>query len=97
MDRRRKAMTLEEQRLLRQTLMHAIAAHPEWDVPRLLKEVRTTLHLTLADMAKIGRLSVPALKNIEARRSSPTLGTVDALLRPFGLRVGVVRITPDEG
>jgi len=89
-DKRRKALTPHEQLLLRQQMLQKIGEHPEWDVPRLLKEARKSLHLTLADMARIGRISVPTLKNIESRRSSPTLATIEALLHPLGLRVGVI-------
>jgi transcriptional regulator with XRE-family HTH domain len=90
-DKRRKALTPHEQLLLRQQMMQKITAHPEWDVPRLIKEARKSLHLTLEDMARIGRISVPTLKNIESRRSSPTLATIEALLHPLGLRVGVIQ------
>ena len=89
MDKRRKPLTPHEQLRIRQTMIASLAEHPEWDVPRALKEIRTALHLTIADMAKIGGISVPALKNIEARRQSPTIATVESLLRPLGLKVGV--------
>jgi transcriptional regulator with XRE-family HTH domain len=60
-----------------------------------VRQVRTALHLTIAEMAKAGRLSVPALKNIESGSSSPTLQTAGRLLRPFGLRLSVTRNAAD--
>lgn len=90
MDKRRKPSTAHDQLLLRKQMLLKIGEHSEWDIPRIIREARTSLHLTLEDLAKIGRISVPTLKNIESRRSSPTLTTIEALLHPLGLRVRVV-------
>jgi DNA-binding XRE family transcriptional regulator len=91
MDKRRKPLTPLEQLQLRETMVAMVAQHPEWDVPKMLKQIRKTLHLTTHDMARIGRISELALRNLEAGRSSPTLKTVDGLLRPLGLKLAVVR------
>jgi DNA-binding XRE family transcriptional regulator len=91
-DRRRKPLTPYEQLLLREKMIALVAEHPEWEVPRMLKAIRKSLHLTIADMARVGHISEPALHNAEAGRSSPSLSTVDALLRPFGLKLAVVRV-----
>ena len=91
MDRRRRPMTPLEEVAARDALDRTLAAHPEWDVATVLRTVRASLHLTLVDMARVGRVSVPTLKNIEARRGSPTLQSVERLLRPFGYRLAVVR------
>jgi DNA-binding XRE family transcriptional regulator len=93
MDRRRKALTPHEQLKLREQLTSAIRAHPEWPLAQVLREIRKTLHLTIPDMAKVGRVSVPTLKNIESGASSPTLKTAEKLLRPFGLCITVTRKT----
>jgi transcriptional regulator with XRE-family HTH domain len=90
MDKRRKSLTPHEQLLLRQAMGALVAEHPEWDVPKMLKEIRKTLHLTAREMARIGRISEPALRNLEARRNSPSLETVDSLLRPLGLKLAVI-------
>lgn len=94
MDKRRKTLTPHEQLLLREAMIAMVAQHPEWDVPKMLKEIRKSLHLTTHDMARVGRISEPALRNLEAGRSSPTLKTVDALLRPLGLKLAVTRAAP---
>ncbi len=96
MDRRRKALNPHEQLKLREQLMSAIRAHPEWPFAYVLREIRKTLHLTIPDMAKVGRVSVPTLKNIESGASSPTLQTAEKLLRPFGLRISVSHETEDD-
>jgi transcriptional regulator with XRE-family HTH domain len=96
MDKRRKPLTPHEQLLLRQQVETMILEHPECSVPHLLREVRKTLRLTIAEMARIGRLSVPALKNIESGKNSPSLATVEGLLKPLGLRLSVIRARPAE-
>ncbi len=97
MDKRRKPITPHEQLLLRQKMLALIAEHLEWDVPRTLREIRNALYLTHADMARIGRISEPTLRNAEAKRSSPSIANVDALLRPLGLKLAVVRIPRQDG
>ncbi len=92
MDKRRKPLTPPEQLLLREKMLAMVAEHPEWEVPRMLKEIRKALHLTVAEMARVGRISEPALRNAEAGRSSPSLSTVEGLLRPLGLKLSVVRV-----
>lgn len=94
MDKRYKPLTAHEQLLLREQMNAMLIEHPEWDVPRALKEVRKALHLTHADMARVGKISEPTLRNLESRRRSPSLATVDAILRPFGLKLAVVKAPP---
>ncbi len=96
MDKRGKPLTPHEQLLLRQKVETMILEYPEYSVPQLLREVRKTLHLTIAEMARIGRLSVPALKNIESGKNSPSLATVEGLLKPLGLRLSVMHARPAE-
>jgi transcriptional regulator with XRE-family HTH domain len=47
-------------------------------------------------MARIGGLSVPALKNIESGKNSPSLATVEGLLKPLGLRLRVIQARSAE-
>lgn len=89
MDRRYKPLTPLEQLHAREELVAAIRAHPEWTVPETIRHVRKSLRLTVEEMAKVGKLSAQALRNIEAGRNSPTLETATRLLAPFGLRVSV--------
>jgi DNA-binding XRE family transcriptional regulator len=94
-DKRRKKLTAEEQLDLRERVSALLEEHPDWDVPQVLREVRTSLHLTQRDMARVGKISEPTLRNIEARRHSPSIETVEAMLRPFGLKLAVVRASPN--
>ena len=91
MDKRRKKLTAEEQLDLRAQVTTLLEEHPDWHVPQVLREIRTSLHLTPRDMARVGKISEPTLRNIEARRHSPSIETVEAMLRPFGLKLAVVR------
>jgi transcriptional regulator with XRE-family HTH domain len=91
MDRRRNPITPHEQLKLRQELYAMVDAHPEWEFAQVMHQVRRSLHLTLAEMAKVGRVSVPALKRIESGTGNPTLKTMARLLHPFGLRVATIR------
>jgi DNA-binding transcriptional regulator YiaG len=89
MDKRYKPLTAHEQLKLRQELTAAIEAHPQWTFAQVVKHIRKTLRLTIAEMSKAGRVSTQTLKNIEASVHSPTLETVERLLQPFGLRLTV--------
>jgi transcriptional regulator with XRE-family HTH domain len=96
MDRRRNPITPHEQLKLRQELYSMLDAHPEWQFAQVTRQIRKTLHLTIAEMAKVGRVSVPALKKIESGMGNPTLKTMARLLHPFGLRVATIRL-PAQG
>lgn len=89
MDRRYKPLTPAEQLRARTEAISTILAHPEWTFAEAIRHLRVALQLTVKDMAKVGRLSDQALRNIEARRSSPSVETAARLLRPFGLRLSV--------
>ena len=71
--RDREPVTLfaaEQQLDLRERMSVLLDEHPEWDVPQALREIRTSLHLTQRDMARVGKISEPTLRNIEARRAT---------------------------
>ncbi len=89
MDRRYKPLTALEQLHAREQLLATIEAHPEWTFAETVRYMRQSLRLTIADMARAGKLSDQALRNIEASRNSPTLETAARLLEPFGLRLCV--------
>lgn len=46
-----------------------------------------------ARFAKITNVSVRTLRNLETDAGNPTLATLEAVLEPFGLGVGIRRIT----
>lgn len=89
MDKRYRPLTPLEQLRLREKLDDTLRAHPEWSFAHAVRHIRTSLRLTVDDMAKVARISGQTLRNIEAGRSSPTIETATQLLRPFGLRLSV--------
>ncbi|WP_145008450.1 helix-turn-helix transcriptional regulator [Pseudomonas oryzihabitans] len=46
--------------------------------------------LTQADFARMARISLRTLRQLEQDEGNPTLATLQAVLRPFGLGMGVV-------
>lgn len=46
--------------------------------------------LTQADFARMARISLRTLRQLEQDESNPTLATLQAVFRPFGLGMGVV-------
>jgi DNA-binding XRE family transcriptional regulator len=93
MDKRYKPLTPLEQLHAREQMLTTIQAHPEWTFAETVRHVRKSLRMTIKDMAKVGKLSYDALRNIETSKSSPTLETATRLLNPFGLRLCV---TPQQ-
>jgi transcriptional regulator with XRE-family HTH domain len=89
-DKRFKPLTMAEELDVRRALLDDIEAHPGRSVPEVIRLVRTTLRLTMAEYAKLCGVSARGLQDIERGMKSPTLETVAKLLRPLGLRLGVV-------
>ncbi|HVI56632.1 MAG TPA: helix-turn-helix transcriptional regulator [Luteibacter sp.] len=90
MDKRFKPLTMAEELAVRRALLDDIEANPGRSVPEVIRLVRTTLRLTMAEYAKLCGVSARGLQDIERGIKSPTLETVAKLLRPMGLRAGVV-------
>lgn len=90
MDKRFKPISTSEELDIRRAMLDDIEAHPGRPVPEVIRLVRTTLRITMAEYAKLCGVSARGLQDIERGIKSPTLDTVAKLLRPLGLRVGVV-------
>ncbi|KAF1007589.1 MAG: hypothetical protein GAK28_01545 [Luteibacter sp.] len=90
MDKRFNPMSASEQLEVRLALLEDIDSHPERSVPDTIRVVRTTLRLTIAEYARLCGVSARGLADIERGLTSPTLDTVAKLLKPMGLRVGVM-------
>ncbi|NRR33353.1 helix-turn-helix transcriptional regulator [Oxalobacteraceae bacterium] len=91
MDKRYTALTAAEQNQLRRALMDRLAAAPDLPIPKVIREIRKTLRFTIPEYAKICDVSPRTLQDIEREVSSPTLDTVEKLLRPMGMRAGAVQ------
>jgi len=93
MDRRYKPLAPAETLAARRALTEELAAEPATPIPVVVRKIRTALRLTIAEYAKLCGVSARALADIERDVTSPTLVTVEKLLRPMGLRAGAVSVT----
>ncbi len=86
MDKRFHPIPLNAQVQQRQALYDTLASHPEWPFAQILRHLRTSLHLTQAEMALLCQVATQTIVKTENGQSSPTLDTVHKILRPFGLQ-----------
>ena len=90
MDKRFKPLTPAEALEARRTLADELATDPALPIPAVVRKIRTSLRLTIAEYAKLCGVSARTLQDIEREESSPTLATAEKLLRPMGMVVGAV-------
>jgi XRE family transcriptional regulator, regulator of sulfur utilization len=90
LDKRFNPLSTAEELDVRRALLDDIEAHPGRPVPGVIRQVRTTLRMTIAEYARLCGVSARGLQDIEREVKSPTLDTVAKLLRPLGLRLSVV-------
>lgn len=92
MDKRFTPLTPHEQLLKRQQMIDQLSANPAWPIDQVVSFIRAELHLTLPEMAKVCKVSKQTLQNIEQGKGNPTLETIDRILKPFGFRLGIMRM-----
>ena len=80
MDKRFTPLSQIEQIQKRQYVLEMIQQNPDWPINVVAKFIRTELHLTLSDMAKITKISLQTLQNLEKPDANPTLETMYKLL-----------------
>ena len=91
MDKRFTPLSQIEQIKKRQYVLETIQQNPDWPINVVAKFIRTELHLTLSDMAKITKISLQTLQNLEKPNTNPTLETICKLLNAFGLKLLIVK------
>ena len=91
MDKRFTPLSQIEQIKKRQYVLEMIQQNPDWPINVVAKFIRTELHLTLSDMAKITKISLQTLQNLEKPEANPTLETIYKLLNAFGLKLLIVK------
>jgi DNA-binding transcriptional regulator YiaG len=91
MDKRYKAMTIEEQVALRRQAVEDVLAHPDWTLAQSVRHMRRTMRLTTRELAQLAGLSFRTVQNIERGVSDGTVASMNALLDLLGLKLGVVR------
>ena len=91
MDKRFTPLSQIEQIQKRQYVLEMIQQNPDWPINVVAKFIRTELHLTLSDMAKITKISLQTLQNLEKSDANPTLETMYKLLNAFGLKLLITK------
>lgn len=91
MDKRFIPLSQIEQIQKRQYVLETIQQNPDWPINVVAKFIRTELHLTLSDMAKITKISLQTLQNLEKPDANPTLETMYKLLNAFGLKLLIMK------
>jgi DNA-binding transcriptional regulator YiaG len=89
-DKRYKPLTPQEMLAVRRQLELELASAPATPIPVMIRKIRTALRFTIEEYAQICGISGRALSEIERGAKSPTLATVEKLLRPMGMVPGAV-------
>lgn len=62
----------------------------EISIPEVLRTMRMIVRKSQSEYAQLCDVAPRVLADIEAGRGSPRIDTLEKLLKPFGLRMGVV-------
>jgi XRE family transcriptional regulator, regulator of sulfur utilization len=89
MQRVHRKLSRDEVEALRRQLTESVPRAGS-DIPQLLRTMRLIARKSQAEYAKLCGVAPRVLADIESGKGSPTVETVEKLLKPFGLRVGVV-------
>jgi len=92
MDKRFNPLSIAEQLELRQQAIEDVLSHPQWSLPQAVRHLRTTMRLTVAEMAKLTGVAQRTLQDIEQERSEGSVQTMNRILGVVGLKLGVARI-----
>lgn len=90
MDKRFSPLSPAEALQARRALTDELAAEPAMPIPVVIRKIRTSLRFTIAEYAKLCGVSARTLQDIEREVSSPSLTTVEKLLRPMGMVISAV-------
>ncbi|QKV55560.1 helix-turn-helix domain-containing protein [Comamonas antarctica] len=92
MDKRFNPLSIAEQLELRQQAIEDVLSHPQWSLPQAVRHLRTTMRLTVAEMAKLTGVAHRTLQDIEQERSEGSVQTMNRIFGVVGLKLGVARI-----
>jgi len=90
MDKRFAHPDPHEQLERRRQLLKSLQDNPGQPVAQVIALLRKELRMTLAEFSVLTSVSPRIIHAIEHGKGNPTLGTVEKLLAPFGLSLGVV-------
>lgn len=89
MRRVHRNLSREEVESLRKELV-SLVPRASADIPQLMRTMRLITRKSQIEYAKLCEVAPRVLADIEAGKGSPTVETLEKLLRPFGYRVGIV-------
>lgn len=89
MQRVRRTLSRDQVEKLRIELA-GLVPQAKADIPRLIKMMRLITRLSQAEYAKLCKVAPRVLADIESGRRNVRLETLEKLVRPFKLKIGVV-------
>jgi transcriptional regulator with XRE-family HTH domain len=75
----------------RRAFFEALDAGEMTNLPDAIRRMRKSIGLTQTEYAKLVGVAPRVLMDLERGAGNPTLKTLEKLVAPFGLRVGLVR------
>lgn len=96
MDKRYTPLSPAEQLQQRIALLEQIKQQPDMPLEQVVRQLRTGLHLTVAEYARLTGVASRTIQAIEAGTANPSVNTLNKLLQPFGLMLGVVTARPGQ-
>ena len=96
MQRVHRNLSRDEVEALRNKLASSIPP-ARMSIPDVIKTMRLITRKSQAEYAALCGVAPKAVANIERGRSAPTTKTLEKLLRPFGLGIGVVFLPQERG
>ena len=91
MKRVHRRLSRDEVEALREKLVDLVP-EARASIPEILRTMRFITRKSQAEYAALCGVSQRVLAHIEAGKADPSTKTLDKLLRPFGLAVGVVSV-----
>jgi transcriptional regulator with XRE-family HTH domain len=95
MRRVHRNLSRDEVESLRKELL-SLVPRASADIPQLVRTMRLITRKSQIEYAKLCEVAPRVLADIEAGKGSPTVETLEKLLRPFGYRVGIVAPVDDN-
>jgi predicted transcriptional regulator len=92
MDKRYKPLPLAQQVAQRRIAIEEALANPQWSLAEVVRHIRTSLRLTVPELARVAKVSPKTILNLEAGRTPGTVQTFNQILAAVGLQLGVQRI-----
>jgi DNA-binding XRE family transcriptional regulator len=74
-----------------------LLAHPEWPLPQAVRNLKKTMRLLTAEMAKLSGVAYRTIQDIEHERTEGSVQTMNRLFGMLGLKLAVARKVRETG